>query len=219
MSGKKVAVLLSGCGYLDGAEINESVLALLRLDQQNAQVKIFAPNQEQHHVINHLSGEVLSEKRNVMVEAARIARGDIYEIKECSSEDFDALVLPGGFGVAKNFSQFAFQGFDTAVQESFSTVIHDFYRQKKPIAALCISPAILAILLEKITLTLGQDAALADKLQELGHHHQLARANAVVLDEQNKIVSTPAYMEDQASLSIIYEGISQCIDKTLDLCS
>ena len=107
MSSKNILVILSGCGVYDGAEIHESVLTLLALARHGASVTIAAPNKDQMHVINHATGDVMSESRNVMVEAARIARGQITDLSEIQSGDYDAVFIPGGFGAAKNLCTFA----------------------------------------------------------------------------------------------------------------
>ena len=112
---KKIAVILSGCGVYDGAEVHESVITLLRLDQRGAQVQCFAPDIPQLHVVNHLTGEEMPESRNVLVESARIARGEVKDIKQANAEEFDALIVPGGFGAAKNLSAFDVKGAECSV--------------------------------------------------------------------------------------------------------
>ena len=142
MTHKKVAVILSGCGVYDGAEIHESVITLLRLDQRGAIVQCFAPNVAQLHVINHLTGEEMPESRNVLVESARIARGEIKDIREARAEDFDALIVPGGFGSAKNLSSFASEGSACSVQADVLAVAEAFAEAGKPVGLMCITPAI-----------------------------------------------------------------------------
>jgi len=144
-----IAVVLSGCGYMDGAEIRESVLALTALDREGAVVTIFAPNIDQHHVINHLTGQETDETRNVLVESARIARGKVQDLNEAKADDFDALVLPGGNGAAKNLSDLAFKGGDATVLPKFKALLLDFVAQNKPIGAICISPAVLVAALKE----------------------------------------------------------------------
>ncbi|RXJ73944.1 isoprenoid biosynthesis protein ElbB [Veronia nyctiphanis] len=216
---KKVAVILSGCGYLDGAEIREAVLALLALDNNTAEVRIFAPNKVQHHVLNHLSGEETAERRNILVEAARIARGKIEDINELNAEEFDGLVIPGGFGVAKNFSSFAFEGSAGEVDQQVAQKVIAFKDANKPIGATCISPAFLAMTLGHTapTLTLGNDSEFAKEIEKLGAKHQLCDTHDCVIDAENKIVSTPAYMDDNASLKDVFSGIDKLVKATLDL--
>ena len=141
---KKIAVILSGCGVYDGAEIHESVITLLRLDQRGAQVQCFAPDIAQHHVINHLTGEEMPESRNVLVESARIARGEVKDIREANAEDFDALIVPGGFGAAKNLSTFAVEGAGCSINPQVLALAEAFAEAGKPVGLICISPALAA---------------------------------------------------------------------------
>ena len=162
MTTKHVAVILSGCGVYDGAEIHESVITLLRLDQRGAKVQCFAPDIAQLHVINHLTGEQMPETRNVLVESARIARGEIKDIREARVEDFDALIIPGGFGAAKNLSSFATQGAACTVQPEVLSLAEAFAEAGKPIGLMCISPAIAAkIYGPGVICTIGTDADTA----------------------------------------------------------
>lgn len=219
---KNIAVILSGCGFLDGAEIRESVLTLLALDTEGANYKIFAPNKDQHHVVNHLKGEEASgEKRNILEESARIARGQIQELTELRASDFDALVIPGGFGVAKNLCDFAFKGSAGSVDENILMLVKDFHRASKPIGAICIAPALMALSLgdNKPTLTIGSDEATATEIEKLGALHKNCPANECVVDSDKKIVTTPAYMYDDAKLSDIFQGIHKTIKEVLKMIS
>ncbi len=194
----KVAVVLSGCGYLDGAEIQESVFTLYFLDRAGVGFSCFAPDKPQMHVVNHLTGDPTDEVRNVLVESARIARGDIQDIAQAKMSDFDALVLPGGFGVAKNLSEFATKGPETSVDANLVRLVKEAVEAKKPIVAICIAPAVLAAALKQVgaaaTLTIGNDAGTAQAIAALGSHHQDCPVEQTVVDETNKIISTPAYM-------------------------
>lgn len=218
---KKVAVILSGCGVFDGSEIHESVLTLLALDRRNTEFAIFAPSIPQHHVINHLTGEETKELRNVLVEAARIARGKISDIDSLVSEDFDALVFPGGFGVAKNLSDFAFKGAGCQVHPSVSRVIEAALRRRQPMAFLCIAPVIVAQVASKLELspylTIGSDDQTAQQIERLGARHQNCPTSDFVLDQELKIVTSPAYMLGQ-HISEVAEGIERAIDALLELC-
>ena len=159
----KVAVVISGCGSLDGAEIFETVFTLLELDKNNADVKIFAPSKNQHYVINHLTGEEMPEERNILVESARIARGKIQSLSKLYVKDFDALILPGGFGATINLSDLALKNEHGKVIRELKEIIVQFYKSSKPIGAICISPAILALALKeqaKIKITLGEENEL-----------------------------------------------------------
>ncbi|MCB0421727.1 MAG: isoprenoid biosynthesis glyoxalase ElbB [Bdellovibrionales bacterium] len=212
---KKIAVVLSGCGYLDGAEINETVFSLLALDQQNLKYDAFAPNIDTYHVINHQSGESTEESRNVLTEAARIVRGKIQDLENLNIDNYGALILPGGYGVAKNLSDFAFKGSAAKVLPALETVIRAFHQAKKPIGAICISPAIVARVLgeHSVKLTIGSDAETASEIEKCGAEHIQCSVQDVVVDSHHKIASTPAFMYDNARLTDIYKGISSCIEQ------
>ena len=215
---KKVAVILSGSGVYDGAEIHESVITLLRLDQRGAQVQCFAPNIAQLHVINHLTGEEMPETRNVLVESARIARGEIKDIREARVEDFDALIIPGGFGAAKNLSSFATEGAACSVQADVLNLAEAFAEAGKPIGLMCISPAIAAkIYGPGVICTIGTDADTAAAVSKMGGTHQECEVSEIVEDKARKLVSTPAYMLAQ-SISEAASGINKMVvDRVLEL--
>ncbi|WP_338583803.1 isoprenoid biosynthesis glyoxalase ElbB [Pseudomonas sp. MAG733B] len=214
---KKVAVILSGCGVYDGAEIYESVITLLRLDQRGAQVQCFAPNIAQLHVINHLTGEEMPESRNVLVESARIARGEIKDIREADAEDFDALIIPGGFGSAKNLSNFAIEGTGCTVQPDVLALTEAFAEAGKPVGLICISPALAAkIYGPGVTCTIGNDADTAAALNKMGATHKECAVSDIVEDKARKLVSTPAYMLAQ-TISEAAGGINKLVDRVLEL--
>lgn len=214
---KKVAVILSGCGVYDGTEIHEAVLTLLALDQAGAAVQCFAPNIAQYHVINHLTGEVSSaETRNVLVESARIARGNVQPLQSFDAKSFDAVILPGGFGAAKNLSDFAVAGADLQIEPSLAAALHAAHAEEKPIGFICISPVIAAKIFGPIgpKLTIGNDPAVAHTVNTLGAQHQDCPAGNICADTHCKIFSTPAYMLG-ASLKDIAPGISQLVQAVL----
>ncbi|RON40742.1 isoprenoid biosynthesis glyoxalase ElbB [Pseudomonas brassicacearum] len=214
---KKIAVILSGCGVYDGAEIHESVITLLRLDQRGAQVQCFAPNIAQLHVINHLTGEEMPESRNVLVESARIARGNIKDIREADVEDFDALIVPGGFGAAKNLSNFAVEGAGCTVQPEVLALAEAFAEAGKPVGLICISPALAAkIYGPGVTCTIGNDADTAATMNKMGATHADCAVTDIVEDKARKLVSTPAYMLAQ-SISEAASGINKLVDRVLEL--
>ncbi|MCS3837959.1 enhancing lycopene biosynthesis protein 2 [Pseudomonas sp. JAI111] len=214
---KKIAVILSGCGVYDGAEIHESVITLLRLDQRGAQVQCFAPNIAQLHVINHLTGDEMPESRNVLVESARIARGNIKDIREANVEDFDALIVPGGFGAAKNLSNFAIEGAGCTVQPDVLALTEAFAEAGKPVGLICISPALAAkIYGPGVTCTIGNDADTAAAMNKMGATHADCAVTDIVEDKARKLVSTPAYMLAQ-SISEAASGINKLIDRVLEL--
>ncbi|CAI8886169.1 isoprenoid biosynthesis glyoxalase ElbB [Pseudomonas sp. fls2-241-R2A-110] len=214
---KKIAVILSGCGVYDGAEIHESVITLLRLDQRGAQVQCFAPNIAQLHVINHLTGDEMPESRNVLVESARIARGNIKDIREANVEDFDALIVPGGFGAAKNLSNFAIEGAGCTVQPDVLALTEAFAEAGKPVGLICISPALAAkIYGPGVTCTIGNDADTAAAMNKMGATHADCAVTEIVEDKARKLVSTPAYMLAQ-SISEAASGINKLVDRVLEL--
>lgn len=217
MTQKKVAVILSGCGVYDGAEIHESVITLLRLDQRGAHAQCFAPNVAQMHVINHLTGEEMPESRNVLVESARIARGEVKDIREANVEDFDALIVPGGFGAAKNLSDFAVNGAECTVQPDVLALAEAFAEASKPVGLMCISPAMAAkIYGPGVICTIGNDADTATVVNKMGATHQECDVSDIVEDKARKLVSTPAYMLAQ-SISEAASGINKMVDRVLEL--
>lgn len=214
-SSKNIAVLLSGAGHLDGAEIRESILTLLALDQHDYKVALFAPDDDQFHTINHLKAqEVSGTRRNMLEEAARIARGQIQAVSALKAAEFDGLVLPGGFGVAKNFCTWAQQGSNCEVRADIEKLIKDFYAAKKPIAAICIAPALISRVLGShgITVTIGFDVETAQEIEKTGARHQPCQVYECVVDETHKIVTTPAYMDSNARLKDVQSGINSCIN-------
>ena len=217
MTTKNIAVVLSGCGVYDGTEIHESVITLLRLSQRGAHVQCFAPNIAQLHVINHLTGEEMPESRNVLVESARIARGEIKDIREAKVDDFDALIVPGGFGAAKNLSSFATEGAACSVQPDVLALAEAFAEAGKPIGLMCISPAIAAkIYGPGVICTIGKDADTAAAVEKMGATHQECEVSDIVEDKARKLVSTPAYMLAQ-SISEAASGINKMVDRVLEL--
>lgn len=215
----KVAVVLSGCGHQDGAEIRESVLSLLYLDEMGAEVSIFAPDKPQTKVADHRSGESVSETRNVLVEAARIARGGIAPLATLDAQAFDALVIPGGFGVALTLSDFAARGAEATVDADFARVISAFLKAGKPIGAICIAPAVLAAAAKGagLTLTIGEDAAVASAIEALGHTHRKAPTHTAVIDEKHRVASCSAYMRGDARISDVAKGIRQTVEAVVKM--
>ena len=194
--GKKIGVLLAGCGVYDGSEIHEAVLTMLYLDQANADIICMAPNMEQYHVIDHLSGTETSEKRNVLVESARIARGEIKDLKDVQASDLDAIIIPGGFGAAKNLSDFAINNIEAQVHPEVQRIITDMVNNKKPVGAICIAPATLtkAIADKQPEVTIGTDIGTADAIEKMGGKHVACTVDQIHIDQDKKLVSPPAYM-------------------------
>ena len=192
----KAAVILAGSGVFDGSEIHEATLTLLALDQAGVEYQCLAPNIEQNANVNHLNNEVLDSKRNVMEEAARIARGEISDIASIKVDDFDCLLIPGGFGAALNLSDFAQKGPDCEINPDVEKTILNFYQDRKPIGAMCIAPALVAKVLgkEDVLVTIGNDIGTADAIEGCGAIHQNCAVDDIVVDEANRVVTTPAYM-------------------------
>ncbi len=211
---KKFAVVLSGSGVFDGAEIHEATLSLYSIMKNGASYEIFAPDIPQHHVINHLNGEEMQEERNVLVESARIARGAIRDLKEYKAADFDGLIFPGGFGVAKNLSTVAFHGAEASVNEEVARAVKETHAAGKPIGALCIAPAMMARILEKATVTIGQDPGTIEAIESMGATHINTTHGDVVYDDKLNLFSTPCYMLD-ANILQIGEGAENIVSAML----
>jgi enhancing lycopene biosynthesis protein 2 len=199
---KRFAVVLSGCGVFDGSEIHESVMILYAILKNGGEYDLFAPDIPQHHVINHLTGEEMNETRNVLVESARIARGRIRDLARFRAEDYDSLVLPGGYGAAKNLSDFAFKGADCIVNDQVACAINDMVDQGKPVGAVCIAPALIARILDKPELTIGKDPDTAGTLEAMGATHRETDHGEVITDSRYKVVTSPCYMLDATILDI-----------------
>jgi enhancing lycopene biosynthesis protein 2 len=219
MAKKKIGVLLAGCGVKDGSEIHEATLTLYFLDKQGAEIICMAPDKDQMDVVNHLKGTTSPEKRNVLVEAARIARGNIVDVKTVSAAGLDAIVIPGGFGSAKNLCTFATEGPNCQVDESAAKLLREMHRLKKPIGALCIAPAMVARLFgSEIApeLTIGTDSATASALEKMGAKHKNAQVNEIVVDTKNRIVTTPCYMLAQ-SIKEVGDGAEKLVAKIMEM--
>ena len=219
MTKKKVGVVLAGCGVKDGSEIHEATLTLYFLDKQGAEAVCMAPDKDQLDVVNHVTGSTIAERRNVLVEAARIARGNIVDVKSMKAGDLDAIIIPGGFGSAKNLCTFAVDGTNCRVDEGVGKLLQEMLRQKKPIGALCIAPAVLARLFGKELapeITIGNDAGTASAMETMGATHKRAQVNEVVVDSKNKILTTPCYMLAQ-SIKEVGEGVEKLVAKILEM--
>ena len=217
--GKKIGVILSGCGVYDGAEIHESVITLLAIDRLGAEAVICAPDRLQLHVVNHLTSEVEEgAERNVLVESARIARGAIRDVAEVTADELDALILPGGFGAAKNLCNFAVKGADCDVDPGVSALVRVVHEQGKPVAAVCIAPALIAKVLgdEGPELTIGNDADTAGALETMGAAHVACPVREFVVDRERKLITSPAYMLAE-SISEAAEGIEKTVAALIDM--
>ncbi len=213
----KVGVVLSGCGVFDGSEIHEATLTLFFLDKKGAEIIIMAPEEDQKDVINHLKQQPLDEKRNVLIESARIARGNLKNIKDVKAEDLDALIFPGGFGAAKNLSNFAKEGANCTLNPEVERLIKDMHRAGKPMGFICIAPVLAAKAIgNKVQVTIGNDKDVASAIEKMGAYHIECPVDMAVVDAKNKIVSTPAYMLAE-SIKDLESGIKMLVNNVLKL--
>lgn len=214
----RIGVVLSGCGVNDGAEIHEAVLTLLALDRRDAEIKCIAPDLAQMHVINHLTGEETGESRNVLVESARIARGEIEDMANVSAGDLDGLIFPGGFGAAKNLCDFAVKGADCQVNPEVARLVKEMRQAGKPVGFICIAPALAARILgdENVHVTIGTDESTAQALESMGAKHVTCPVESCVVDEERKVVTTPAYML-AGRISEAASGIERLVNAVVDM--
>jgi enhancing lycopene biosynthesis protein 2 len=216
----KVGVVLSGCGAQDGAEIHESVITLLALDRAGAEVTIMAPDMNQFHVINHLNNEEIDTSRNILIESARIARGNIVDVATVTGDELDALIFPGGTGMAKNIFDYAMAGSDCTVIKDVQRLIMEIIEAGKPLGAICIAPVMVAKVLQKMgrsgKVTGGCNEQITTDINSMGIETESVDAGNIVVDEKNKIVSTPAYVEAK-SIKEAAEGIEKLVTKVLEM--
>lgn len=212
---KNVAVILAGCGNMDGSEIHEATLSLLALDQAGAHVQCFAPNILQMDVVNHITGEKMGEQRNVLVESARIARGKIKPLSAFTADSYDAVLLPGGLGAAKNLCNFAVMGSECEVNQEVEEALRSMHKKGKPICALCISPVILAKLFEGAKVTLGANGGAAEAVVDgMNAQHIVTTHGQITIDEELKLITAPCYMLE-ASIAQIYEDVKIAVEALL----
>lgn len=215
---KKIGVLLSGCGVFDGSEIHEAVLTLLFLDQAGVEIVCMAPNTDQLHVIDHTSQTATDEKRNVLTESARIARGNIADLATVTAQQIDGLIIPGGFGAAKNLSNFAVKGPDAVVNPQVQRILEEMTAAKKPIGAVCIAPATVARALagRQPQVTIGTDMGTAAAIETMGGKHVACKVDEIHVDSKNKIVTTPAYMLGPG-IKDVAVGIEKLVKKVIEM--
>ena len=214
----RIGVLLSGCGVYDGSEIHEAVITLLALDRANSEAICMAPDIDQFDVVNHLTGKPSSEKRNVLIESARIARGNIKDIKTVTADDIDGLIIPGGFGAAKNLSNFAVKGTDARVNDQTGRLLNEMIAAGKPVGAICIAPATVARAIAAVQpeVTIGNDTGTAAAIEAMGAVHKVCTVDMIHVDEAHKIVTTPAYMLGPG-IKEVAAGIEKLVAKVLEL--
>ncbi len=214
---KRIAVILSGCGVFDGSEIHEAVLALHAIEKQGASWHCFAPDIEQLHVSNHLTGEEMPETRNVLVEAARLVRGKVEDVVKLKADDYDALLLPGGFGAAKNLTDFAINGAECTINAHVAVACRSFAQAGKPAAYLCIAPTIIPMIYEHgVQGTIGNDKDVSLAFNHMGGAHVNCPVDDFVYDQEHNVLSTPAYMLAE-SISEAATGIERLVEKLIDL--
>lgn len=214
---KKIGVILSGCGVSDGSEIHEAVIALLEIARQGGEAVCFAPDKPQADVINHLTGKPEHGQRNMLVEAARIARGQITALHAARADELDALIVPGGFGVAKNLSNFAEQGAHCQVDADLVRLARDCRQAGKPLGFICIAPALLPVILgEPVRLTIGNDPDTAEVVEAMGGEHVVCPVDDIVIDSELKVVTTPAYMLAQG-INEAATGIEKLVARVISL--
>ena len=213
---KRFAVILSGCGVFDGAEIHEATLTLLAIAKAGCSYECFAPDKEQAQVINHLTGKLMNEERNILVESARIARGKIEPLNLFEPEKFDAVIFPGGFGVAKNLCSLAFEGSECTVDPEVELAVIASVDAKIPIGALCISPALIAKILPGAEVTIGNNLETISTIEKMGGVHHLTNHGELIIDEKFKLVTSPCYMLDAHILQIAEETQS-VVDELIKL--
>lgn len=225
---KKIGVLLCGCGVYDGSEIQEAVLTLLAIDEHNAEAVCFAPNINQHHVLNHTTGEEMNETRNVLVESARIARGNIKSLSDITVNDFDAMVIPGGFGDAKNLTKWAFSGAKGEILPEVKAIINDCMKAGKPVVGLCMGPTVIAKALEgsgiEASLTAGTTEEkspydiqeVTNEMASLGAKVEMKNIKEITIDSKHKIISAPCYMME-ASIKEIRQNVNQAFDALFEM--
>jgi enhancing lycopene biosynthesis protein 2 len=215
---KKIGLLLSGCGVNDGSEIHESVISMLALDRAGVETVIMAPNIDQMHVVNHYTGQEMDEFRNVLVEASRIARGNIKDMAEVTGNDLDALIIPGGFGVAKNLCDYAMTGPDCSINPDVYRLVSEVHLLEKPIGAICIAPVMMAKIFgeqdESAEMTIGSDALTSKDINTMGSKHIKCSVSEMIIDKDKKLVTTPAYMEAK-SIKEAAEGIEKLVTQIL----
>ncbi|MDR1581784.1 MAG: isoprenoid biosynthesis glyoxalase ElbB [Prevotellaceae bacterium] len=213
---KKIAVILSGCGVFDGSEIHEATLALLAIRKAGCDYSIFAPDKEQAEVVNHYTGAIMREKRNILVESARIARRIISPLSELYLEQFDAVIFPGGYGAAKNLSNFAYKGDTYSVMPEIEKILLKANKLKKPVGAMCIAPVLFVKVFKGCKITLGKISNASETVEKNGAEHVVTTHGETVVDEKYKLVSTPAYMLD-ANIEQIAEGAENLVKELLKL--
>ena len=212
----KIGVVLSGCGNKDGAELHESVLTLWAIHKHGADYQCFAPDIPQHHVLNFITGVEMPESRNVLLESARIARGDILDLRKFQATALDAVIFPGGLGAVKNLSTYAFDGPDCQVNEEVARVIREMAAHQKPIGALCIAPVLVAKVLGDVEVTVGDDQATATALQRMGARSKICAHGQIVIDRRRKVVTTPCYMLE-SRVDQIADGAENLVKAVLGL--
>lgn len=213
---KKIALVLAGSGVYDGSEIHEATITMLAIAKSGNSYQCFAPDIKQHHVINHITGEVMDETRDVLVESARVARGDVKPLDSFNAKEFDAIVVPGGFGAAKNLSDFAFNGAECTINRDLEVALITSANEAIPIGAICITPAIITKVLPGAAVTIGSNRETIAAITAMGGEHHETENGELIIDEKYRLVTTPGYMLD-ADISQVAEGIEGLISAVIEL--
>lgn len=217
---KHIAIILSGCGVFDGSEIFETTLTFLAIEHHGSTFQCFAPDIEQSKVVNHLTGEVMEgETRNVLVESARLCRGEVKNINELNEAEFDGMILPGGFGAASNLSDFAEKGVEATINPDVYRVVRSFVDAKKPVGFICIAPALVPMIYKKgVQVTIGNDKETADTINKMGAIHVECDVDDFIVDMVKKVVTTPAFML-ASNITEAQVGIDNLVTEVISLCS
>jgi len=219
VSEQTVAVVLSGCGVMDGAEVTEAVGLIVSLSQAGFGMAFYAPDRFQANVIDHYRGVAAGESRNILSEAARIARGNIKPLSAIRPEAHCAIVFPGCFGAAKNLCNFAEAGGRANLYEDVQAALSPFVEERKPIVALCAAPLVLGLIARNCgisgsRITFGgyaEGKAMVDALGVWGQTHVEMPVDGACVDEGHRFVSVPAYMYGGATPAQVFAGCQAAV--------
>ena len=222
----KFAMILSGCGGMDGSEVHEAVSLMIAVKQLGCKYTCFALNEPQKYVINvnHDIGtqQQTSETRNMLLEAGRLNHGLIHDLKKLNVSQFDGLVLPGGYGTGTSLSNFiecdgqtCKKNIDYIVKDEIKDVIQEFNKQKKPIFAGCMAPILVNGSLTGVTIMTDIGLYTKEIIEKHKNSYKVCNAGEVCVDFENKIVTVPFYMTPKVEIDTIFDesikGISELI--------
>ena len=209
---KKTAIILSGCGQVDGSETHETILTILALEQHNLDWEGLAPSGLQTEVYDHYTNTKENISPSSMItEAARLVRGNITIINAVNASDYAAVIIPGGAGVIKNLSNYSTAGINFTIHPELLAFMATIVRLQIPAGFICIAPILIPKLYgNKPKLTIGSNVELAAKIVQIGGEHCDCLANDIVIDHAQKIVSTPANMVAK-NIVEVYHGIYKLV--------